>query len=163
MQQEQVQKPEMKLVGIKVRTNNKLELEGTSAKIAPCVQRYFQQQLFEKIPDRKNPGTTLSVYTEYESDHTGDYTYFIGEEVASFDNIPAGFETHTIPVQTYARFTTKSGPMPGVVVDAWQKIWQMSPQDFGGNRRYHTDFEVYDERAQDPQKVVLDIFIGIEA
>ncbi len=48
------------------------------------------------------------------------------------------------------------------MIEAWQKIWKMSPQTLGGKRRYQTDFEIYDERAVDHQNVILDLYIGIE-
>lgn len=153
---------EIKLVGLKVRTNNKNELGSLEGKIFPCVQQYFQQQLFNKIPNRKNPGTTLCVYTDYESDHTGDYTYFIGETVNSFDGIPEALHALLIPAQNYIKFTTKPGSMPKVLRDAWIEILEMSPKDLGGKRAYRADFEVYDERAADHSKIVLDIYIGID-
>ena len=161
MQKTPAKHPKMLVVGIKARTNNKAEMNPLTGKILPCVQKYFHEQLFDKIPNRKIPGTTICAYTDYESDHNGGYTYFIGEEVSSLDNIPEGFSTLTIPEQKYAKFTTEAGPMPKVCIDAWQKIWQMSAQDFGAPRRYHTDFEVYDERAKDQSNVVLDLFIGL--
>lgn len=157
---------EIKLVGIKVRTNNRNELDVqdcTSGKIFPCVQQYFHQQLFEKIAHRKNPGRTFCVYTEYESDHTGDYTYFIGEEVNSLDSIPEGLSTLIIAPQTYVKFTTEPGPMPSVLRNAWQEILKMSEKDLGSPRRYHADFEIYDERAKDHNNLVLDIYIGVKA
>jgi predicted transcriptional regulator YdeE len=163
MQKTRAKMPEIKLVGITVRTNNKAEFDTATAKIGSCVQHYFHQQVADKIPHRKNPGTTFSVFTDYESDYTGEYTYFIGEEVSSIDDTPEGLESHSIPPQTYIKFTTEPGPMPNVVIDAWQEIWKMSPEDLGGQRRYHTDFEIYDERANDPQNVVLDLYIGLEA
>ena len=52
--------------------------------------------------------------------------------------------------------------MPGIVVEAWQKIWQMSDSELGGVRSYIADFEIYDERAFDPQNAVVDIYIGIK-
>lgn len=154
--------PEIKLVGITVRTNNRAEFNPETAKIGACIQHYFHQQVPEKIPQRKNPGTTFCAYTDYESDYTGDYTFYIGEEVNAIDDIPEGLHTHIILPQTYIKFTTEPGPMPNVVINAWQEIWKMSLEDLGGKRRYHTDFEVYDERAQDPQNAVLDLYIGVE-
>lgn len=162
LHQESVHRPEIKLVGIKTRTCNKNEENWQEGKIFPCVQRYFQEGLANQITHRQNPGTTLCVYTDYESDFTGDYTYFIGEEVHSFDTIPEGFETHTIPAQDYTKFTTQPGAMPSVLKDAWQHIWTMTPQDFGAERGYVADFEVYDERAADHNNIVLDIFIGVK-
>jgi len=52
--------------------------------------------------------------------------------------------------------------MPDVVREPWYKIWQMTPDELGGTRRYLADFEIYDERAQDHEKLVLDIYIGVK-
>jgi predicted transcriptional regulator YdeE len=162
MEQTVVEKDEIKLVGICVRTNNEQERNKMEGRIFPCIQNYFHGALFEKISNRKTPGTTFCAYTDYESDHTGDYTYFIGEEVSSFDaSLPEGFRALTIPSQKYAKFTTKPGPMPDVIVNAWTKIWEMTPADLGGERNYQTDFEIYDERAADHQNIILDVYIGV--
>lgn len=156
-------RPEIKLVGLKVRTNNRVEMSDfMQGKIFPCVRRYFQEQLFNKIQHRKHPGTTFCAYTEYESDHNGNYTYLIGEEVLSHADVPQEFDTLVIPPQTYAKFTAGPGSMPGVLWNAWKEIHGMSKADFEGARRYHTDFEIYDERASDHSQIILDIFIGID-
>ncbi len=158
-----VEKPEIRLVGISVRTNNKYEVNKTDGKIFPCVKRFYHEALAEKILHRKNPGTTLCAYTDYESDEHGDYTYFIGEEVTSFDErLPEELQTLLIPQQTYAKFTTDPAPMPDVLLNVWNRVWKASPKDLGGKRTYVTDFELYDERATDHQKIVLDLFIAIE-
>ncbi len=162
MKKTHIDLPEIKLVGIKVRTSNKRECDPLKAKISPCVQRYFQQHLAEKIPHRKNPGTTFCAYSEYESDYTGEYTFYIGEEVSTFKDSPKELDTHIIPLQTYVKLTPPAGPMPTVVINAWQEIWKMPPETLGGQRRYATDFEVYDERAKDPQNVTVDIYIGLK-
>jgi len=161
MEKTKSQLPEIKLVGLHVRTNNKAEMDLLTAKISPCVQQYFYQQWAEKIPYRTHPGRTFCAYTNYESDYTGDYTFYIGEEISSLEDIPEGLESHIIPPQTYVKITTQPGPMPMVLINAWQDIWNMSPENLGGDRSYHTDFEVYDERASDPQNTILDIYIGI--
>jgi predicted transcriptional regulator YdeE len=162
VKQTQTSLKEMKLIGITARTNNANEINPTLAKISPTVQKYFFGGLPSQIPNRLKPQTTYCAFTDYESDTTGDYTYFIGEEVSSFEDVPEGFQTLTIPPQAYAKFTTEAGPMPDVVIGAWQKIWQMTPQDLGGSRGFRTDFEIYDERAADPQNVTFDLYIGIK-
>ena len=163
MQKAILQLREIKLIGIKTRTNNEAEFQAISAKISSCIQRYFQENIASKIPNRSKPGVTLCAYTEYEGDWTSDYTYFIGEEVNDFESVPEGLEIHIIPVQTYVKFTTNAGPMPKVIIEAWQEIWKMPPEMLGGQRNYHTDFEVYDERALDRQNTVLDIYIGLKS
>lgn len=150
------------VLGLKVRTNNKTEIDPIQGKIFPCIQKYFHQNLAAQIPNRVNPGTTYCVYAEYESDHTGNYTYLIGEEVSSDLNIPENLEVLTIPAQVYTMFTNGPGPMPEVIRQPWLEIWQMSPNELGGERNYQADFEVYDERATDHQNIVLDIYIGVK-
>ena len=158
-----LEKPEILLVGMCVRTNNKQEVNKMDGKIFPLVRKYFQEGLAEKISQRKNPGTTFCAYTDYESDEHGDYTYFIGEEVTGFDeHLPEGFQTLTTPAQTYAKFTTNPDPMPDVLLKAWNTVWTISQQDLGGKRTYVTDFELYDERAKDHQNIVLDLYIAIK-
>ena len=79
--------PELKLVGITTRANNTsiFEAEPSTNKIAATVQKYFYNGLAKKINNRKNPGTTFCVYTNYASDVNGDYTYFIGWTLAIFE------------------------------------------------------------------------------
>jgi hypothetical protein len=64
MQQVAIKKPEIKLVGICVRTSYQQELDKMKGEIFPCVRRYFHGTLFEKIPNRKKPRTTFCAYTE---------------------------------------------------------------------------------------------------
>lgn len=156
--------PEIKLVGITTRTNNTeiFEKDPSVNKIAITIQKYFQSGSAEKIKHRKNPGTTFCAYTNYESDFNGDYTYFIGEEVSSFEGVGEGFEMLTIPKQSYAKFTNDPAPIPAACINMWQKIWKMNAADLEGERTYITDFEIYDERSIDPNNAVLDIYIGIK-
>lgn len=161
MKKELIHRDEIKLVGLTARTNNKNEMNPETGKIGGMVGDFFGNQWASKIAHRKNPGVTLAVYTEYASNEHGDYTYFIGEEVSAFDHIPEGMRTLIIPATHYQKFTTPSGKMPGIVIQAWQAIWKMTPTELGGQRAYQADFEVYDQRAQDPANSVLDIYIGI--
>lgn len=154
--------PPMKLIGISARTSNADEFNPETAKIGATIQKYITEAVYDKIPNRKTPGKAYCVYTEYESDHTGAYTYFIGEEVDTDSDVPEGLSTITIPAQSYAKFTTVSGQMPTVCINAWMDIWKMTSEDFGGERNYSADFEVYDERALDHAHTVLDIYIGIK-
>jgi predicted transcriptional regulator YdeE len=163
MQRTSIALPEIILVGICVHTSFHQELDKMKGNVFPCVQRYFHQSLSEKIVARKKPGTTFCVYTNYESDYQGAYTYFIGEEVLSLDHhLADGFQKLVIPAQQYIKFTTSPAPMPDVVVKAWKEVWEMPYRELGGKRCYHTDFEIYDERATDLQKIVLDLYIGIQ-
>lgn len=161
MKKELIQKPEIKLMGISTRTNNKNELTK-DAKIPQMWMRYLSENISSMIPNRKNPGVTFSVYTDYENNENGEYTYFLGEEVDSLDNEPKSLKQLIIPKSTYQKFTTSTGKIPDVVIQAWQQIWKMSPKELGGKRLYQSDFEIYDERSHNPENAVADILIGIE-
>lgn len=152
---------EIKLVGITTRTNNAAEMNPQEAQIGSVMQRYFGERVHDNIQNRKNPGITFCVYTNYESDFTDDYTYFIGEEVTSFEDLSGDLEALTIPVQNYIKFTNTSGPMPSVCINMWKNIWQ-EESSFTNPRSYIADFEVYDERSHNPQNTVLDIYVGVK-
>ena len=48
-----------------------------------------------------------------------------------------------------------------MIIDAWQYIWTLDKETLGGERNYQVDYEVYDERARDPNSTVLDLYIGV--
>lgn len=165
MQKTLVTLPAITLIGITARTGIQFEMSPMTSKIGPCAQRYFAEQLADKMVSRINPGSTRCVYTEYENDHMGPYTFFIGEEVENLDDstfiVPEGLTKLVIPAQAYAKFTTESGPMPAVVIQAWQKIWQMKPEELGGKRAFTADFQVHDERSANPMGTVLDLYVAL--
>lgn len=163
MNKEKVELGSLKLVGLTARTNNKDEMAPEKGKIGPLANHYWRNQVGNNFNHRTNPGVTYCVYTDFESDEHGEYTYFIGEQVDSFDKQDMDdFSTLTIEPSLYQKFTTELGQMPQVVINAWQDIWQMTEEDFEGKRTYLADFEVYDQRAANPNEAVVDIYIGIK-
>lgn len=154
--------PEIKLVGIAVRTDNAGELNPDTAKIERTMQKFFGENLQNKIINRKTPGRVYATYNSYESDEGGKFSYFIGEEVTNFDESLTDLEMLTVQPQTYVKFTSTLGSIPNIVIDLWHKIWALDVADYGGKRAYIADFEIYDERAQDTKNAVVDIYIGIK-
>ena len=162
MKKEKIELGELMLVGLTARTNNANEMNPNTSKIGALAGSYWESQVANGFQNRTNPGVTYSIYTEYESDEHGEYTYFIGEVVVSLDNQDLSqFQTLVIPKSSYQKFTTAPGEIPNIVISSWQEIWGMNESDFGGRRQYIADFEVYDERAQNPNAAVIDIYIGI--
>jgi len=162
MKKEKVSLGELTLVGIKVRTNNSNEMSPETSKIATQANLYWRQGLANNIKHRVAPGVTYCVYTDYDSDEHGEYTYFIGEAVDSAnDQNLSQFKALIIPKSRYQKFTTEPGKIPNVIIAAWQALWEMDENDFGGKRKYLADFEVYDQRASDPNNAVVDIYIGL--
>ena len=76
MQKTIVTLEERKIVGLKVRTSYKNEMDQKTSKIGQLVGTYFGSKVAEQIPNRTHPGSSVAVYTEYESDHQGPYTCF---------------------------------------------------------------------------------------
>ena len=163
MQQQNTSLKEIILVGLTTRTNNKDEMNPDEAKIGALFGSYLGNNIADSIKHRVTPNVTYSVYTEYESDENGDYTYFIGEAVDSLDDQDLSkFKSIVIPASKYQKFTTEAGKIPDIVIGAWQKIWTMGENDFSGKRKYIADFEIYDEKATTPDNAIIDIYIGIE-
>ena len=152
-----VQRPEMTLVGVSLRTTN-AEEKGPNGRLPRLWETYFQSEIAAKI-DANNPHLIYALYTDYESDAAGAYTVLIGHETK--DNAARaekGFKHAFIPKSKYMVFTTKKGPVYEVVLQAWEYIWryfQESPEI----RTYTGDFEVYDGRNFDPANAEVKIYI----
>ena len=153
----------IKLVGISACTSNALEFSQNNGKISKIMQKFFTGGMQSQIPNQKTPTKVFAVYTDYKSDEHGYYTYFLGKEVDNFDNISQDFSSLIIPNQTYMKFTSNPGKIPEVVTDMWQSIWQMNVRSLGGKRAFIADFEIYDERNRDPDKSIVDIYIGLKS
>lgn len=164
MKSENVKLTDIKLAGITTRTANNLEMEPKTANIGPTKNKYFENNLARKLTSQTQPGITYCVYTHYQTDVNGMYTFFIGEEVESFDGLDSIFTRLTIPEQSYVKFNVGPGKMPFVCIEAWKNIWQMTSEALGGERAYIADFEIYDnhKEAKDPENTSLAIYIGIQ-
>lgn len=97
----------------------------------------------------------MALYTDYEGDYTKPYTWILGCEVSSLDNVPAGLVGKMIPKSKYAVYTTQ-GEFPKGLIAAWQEIWKSDL-----SRTYKCDFEIY-KRDFDPQSnPEVKIYIGV--
>jgi predicted transcriptional regulator YdeE len=148
------------VVGISGRTSNAKEMTAEGI-ISKQWERFRKDALLNRIPDRVD-SAMVAVYTEYASDKDGAYTYTLGAKVSSEDHVPPGMVAKKVPAGGYAVFTSEKGPVGKVVFETWKKIWSVSKSDPGGDRAYAADFEVYDERAADPNNALVDIHIGIK-
>jgi predicted transcriptional regulator YdeE len=151
--------PGFLISGIEARTTN--ANEGTADGVIPRQwQRFFQEDILSKIPGRI--GTNIyALYTDYASDRNGEYSFVIGAMVKEGTSAPAGLVAKRVVGGQFAVFTSDQGPLPKVVPGAWQKLWKL--EDEGNLKRaYKTDFEIYDQRAQDPQNAQVDIYIGLK-
>ncbi|BBH23596.1 DNA-binding protein [Paenibacillus baekrokdamisoli] len=155
-----VQKPEITLVGVTVRTTN-AEEAGPNRRLPQLWDTYFQSNLALQT-DAHNPHLIYGLYTDYESDAAGAYTTLIGHEAG--DAMLTGdnnFVHAVIPESKYIVFTTKKGPVYEVVAQAWGEIWGYFKESVE-TRTYTGDFELYDSRNFDPLSTEVQIYIAIE-
>jgi len=154
-----VQQEGFTVVGIAARTSNAKERTAEGV-IGKQWQRLMKEALLATIPNKAD-GNILAVYTEYASDKDGEYTYVLGARVTNTERIPAGMVAISVPSGRYAVFTSEKGPVQKVVVEMWQRVWTTPKSALGGDRTYKTDFEVYDQRAQNPADAVVDLYVGV--
>lgn len=147
------------VAGIAVRTTNAKEMTA-DGQIGKTWMKFVQEGMFAKIPN-KTDSSIVAVYTDYSSDKDGEYTYLLGARVNSAADLPTGMVAKEIPAGRYAVFTTEKGPGPKVVPETWMQINSLSKTAVGGDRTYKADFEIYDERAMDPQNLQADVYVGI--
>jgi predicted transcriptional regulator YdeE len=147
------------VIGIATRTNNAREATSDGV-IGKQWARFMQGGVLEKIPDKLDH-SIFAVYTDYASDRNGDYTFILGAKVSSSAAVPEGMVAKKVPAGRYAVFTSDRGPGPKVVPELWMRINSLPKSAIGGDRTYRADFEIYDERATDPQNLQADIYIGI--
>lgn len=141
------------LIGISIKTSNK---EGASGQdIGKLWGRFMGEKIQEQIPNKL--GTeVLSVYTNYEGDHTNPYTAILGCKVSSLENIPAGMVGMSFPENEYQVFTANGNLMQGVIWNKWVEIFEKPLA-----RNYIADFEVYGEKSMNPEAAEVEIFVGV--
>jgi predicted transcriptional regulator YdeE len=148
---------EFQVAGVAARTNNAREMTPEGA-IPPLWIGAIDVR--EKAPHALD-AAIIAVYTEYESDEHGAYTFVLGAKADPSWEIPDGLVLKTVPAGRYAVFTSERGPVQKVVVETWQRIWRELPST-KNLRSYIADFEVYDQRASDPANAVVEIYVGVE-
>jgi predicted transcriptional regulator YdeE len=154
-----VQQEGFTVVGISVRTSNAKEMTPEGA-IGKQWARLMKDGLLETIPNKAD-SNIVALYTDYASDKDGEYTYVLGARVLKAENVPAGMTAKHVSAGRYAVFTSEKGPAQKVVVEMWQRVWATPKNELGGDRSYKADFEVYDQRVQNPADAVVDLYIGI--
>lgn len=141
---------------IEVRTNNQDEMTA-DGKIGPQWQKFYSQNILAQIPHKKN-NDIFAVYTDYDSDVNGEYSYILGAEVDALADIPLGFVGRKISAAKYAVFSYERGAIPGIIIDVWKRVWNFKAAE----RAYQADFEVYGRNSSDPQNAQVDVYLSIQ-
>ena len=156
-----VEQQEFSVVGIQARTNNAKEVTGGGA-IPKQWEKFFKEGIADRIPNKVD-GIIYAVYTGYASDRNGDYDFIIGMKVSSVSDIPPGMVATKIPKARYAIVPSSTGPVSQVVPQAWQRVYSLDDnKQLGSARAYKADFELYDQRSQNPEDSQVDLYIGLK-
>ncbi|KTD08310.1 GyrI-like domain-containing protein [Legionella jamestowniensis] len=143
-------KPEIQYVdnfsitGFSTRTNNSDESNPNTARIPSLWQRFHASEL-------ANINPIYGVYSDYDSDASGSYTLTVGtSETKDKTNL-----SNIIIISGNYLVFTNSGPMPTTLIQTWHQIWDYFAQQSAYQRRFISDFELYEA----PNQVA--IYIGI--
>jgi predicted transcriptional regulator YdeE len=115
-----VERSAFTVVGIAARTSNAREMTAEGI-IGKQWGRLMQEGLLAKIPNKADLNI-VAVYTDYTSDHDGEYTYVLGARVNSAADVPAGMVAKKIPAGKFAVFTSEKGAAAKIVPETWMKI-----------------------------------------
>ncbi|KAB8028118.1 GyrI-like domain-containing protein [Fluviispira multicolorata] len=153
---------EKSLVGIEIRTSNSIEYSN-NGKIPKLWETFFKDEITRKIKN-KTSENIHGIYSNYESDHTGEYDYFIGFEI---QDVTPYLNNKTLIIKkidkgSYSVITTEKGFAQSVISAAWEKIWKMNPIELGGKRLFKTDFEIYTQNTSSPNEEIFHIYLGIQ-
>lgn len=143
---------EFHMIGIEARTSFRKEQDG--GKTFAGQWEKIRGGALSAVTNRTD-GELLTLYTDYESDLFGEYTFIIGCRVVAGTPVPEGMVTRHVPAARYKVFTSAPGDINHVAIDTWKRIWADACQ-----RTYKYDFEVYGANASDPRNSTVDIYVG---
>jgi predicted transcriptional regulator YdeE len=177
------QRDAFRLTGISVRTTN-AEEASPNGRLPELWGTFFQNPLSSE-PGLQNGHLLYALYTDYESDASGEYTVVIGHEcvagkpesvvrlqevgvaesvvrqnAAGVPESVKNLQVATVPKARYMVFETPKGPFHETVPQAWRDIWTYFGQS-SVKRAYTGDFELYDFTKGDPQDMVVRIYIAV--
>ena len=149
---EHINNPGFFVTGIAVKTTNQ---NGQSEKdIGSLWTRFMSENLAQQI-EEKLSDDIYCVYTDYESDHTGEYTAVLGCKVPDANDIPGGFFTALIPAGDYHVYNPQ-GKFPECVANTWREIWE-TPID----RKYTADYDLYKAGASSFEETEVEVYLAV--
>ncbi len=135
--------------GITTTTNNKNELIDTSAKIAPLWEEYTTKYIYTNTLNKVKDISMYGVYSNYTSDHNGDFDVTVGVEVSKAK------KAVVIENEKYLVFS-KQGELPQIIFNTWDEIWEYFETNSEYTRKFSVDFEKYTKEDE------IEIYISIE-
>lgn len=127
-----------KVTGLSVRTTNNKEMDPSTAKIGKLWEEFYKNcsSLLN------NNSKVYGLYTNYESDATGEFDVIACSDTLSKEQLENSEEFHILSGK-YLKFSG-SGEMPQVVISLWGQVWEhFNSSNCPHTRAYTTDFEHY--------------------
>jgi predicted transcriptional regulator YdeE len=137
------------VLGLSIRTSNQNEMIPSEAKIGDLWAQFYSEY-GSKLTEKSN---VYGVYTDYESDFSGQYSvYATADSFEHSDKLAA----LTLAAGKYLVFSAQ-GEIPSSVITLWRHIWQyFSNGEAAYERAYTTDFEHFKSATS------VDIYISIK-
>lgn len=156
MEHEEIVLDNFTVVGISIRTTN--QNYQSQEDIAKLWEVFFRNGYLQQLLPNKESDDIYCIYTDYESDYTGEYTTILGYKVSSTEGIPTNLSLaiKEIPQSKYFKYISE-GELPYAVGKTWAHIWQANIE-----RRYLADFDVYGEEVKDPKNAKITTFLSIK-
>jgi predicted transcriptional regulator YdeE len=130
------------VTGRRARTSNEREMKGEGV----------IGQLWSSGAPTASP--LVAVYSEYESDKDGEYTYLLGRKIGEDETEPREGMFRTVEAGSYLHLPFAGSVSPEAVVGLWREVWAME-QEGKIRRAYKTDFELYGGAG-------FDLYVGIK-
>lgn len=143
------------IIGISIKTANN-DLEKLQHDMQSLWNRFISEKIAERIPN-KISNDVYCIYTDYEGDYTKPYLALLGCRVENLDYVPSGLSGKSFAGGSYIKKVAKGNLFSGIVYDAWKEIWALDIP-----RTYHADFEIYGEKAGNPENAEVEILVGVE-
>jgi predicted transcriptional regulator YdeE len=128
------------VTGFYIRTNNENEFNPETAKIIGLWGEFSQSVLPTYID--KNDPHAYGVYSQYASDHEGDYTLITGINSKNISKQSEDYQEVIIQSGHYLVFEA-DGKQPESIINTWKYIWKYFDDHSAPQRKFTTDFEKY--------------------
>jgi len=117
------------------------ESSPASGKIPQLWGQFRNETWFDRLGQAGALGPPIAVYSAYESDVSGSYQILVGREVRTPPPLSPPLQIVSVPEARYLVFR-RSGPLPQVVIDGWQEVWEYFARSEAPARAYTFDFEI---------------------
>jgi len=145
----------IKIIGYNYQTN--LNNETYFDEIPDFYNHFGRNEYYLRIPNKARPAFAYGIAHAYQD--SGEFSFLIGEEVTSFEEMEPSFGCFEIPGGKYAVFKVNSAPELGQ--NTWKYIYGTWLPNSNYDRREGPDFEVTDVINSSPEKINMTVYIPI--